>query len=193
MKHTYGHEFQKGGSKPRRTHWLPEVIWHWLQNLTRKIALSEINNELPGLDLLLQHIQKLRKLWHETRDPACKAAVNWVIKTTRRMTRRKALERWETKISNCEVTSHALWPTAKSLIKRDGPRAPTTIHDNSGLKFLPLENSTRLLTFSKINSHHMTCVTNTMNGGWRLESKLCFKSRRTASLKESVLLTYKIK
>jgi hypothetical protein len=33
------------------------------------------------------------------------------------MTHRKALERWETKVWNCEVTPQALWPIAKSLIK----------------------------------------------------------------------------
>jgi hypothetical protein len=41
-------------------------------------------------------------LWQETRDPACKTAVNWVTKSIRWMTSKKALERWETKISNTE-------------------------------------------------------------------------------------------
>jgi hypothetical protein len=39
------------------------------------------------------------------------------------MTGRKALEWWETKVGNCEVTPQALWPTAKSLMKRDGTKA----------------------------------------------------------------------
>jgi hypothetical protein len=51
------------------------------------------------------------------------------------MTRKKALEQWETKISNTEVTPQAIWPIAKSLLKRDGPRAKTAIPDTSGLKF----------------------------------------------------------
>jgi hypothetical protein len=38
--------------------------------------------------------------WHETRDPSCKTAVNGVTKTIRRMTRKNAIERRETKISN---------------------------------------------------------------------------------------------
>jgi hypothetical protein len=67
------------------------------------------------------------------------------------MTRKKALERWETKISNTEATSQAIWPIAKSLLKSDGPRAPTAIHGGS---------------------HHMICITKTMNGGWRLKFKL---------------------
>jgi hypothetical protein len=50
------------------------------------------------------------------------------------MTRKKALEQWETKISNTEVTPQAIRPIAKSL-KRDGPRAPTALHGASGLKF----------------------------------------------------------
>jgi hypothetical protein len=47
----------------------------------------------------------------------------------------------ETKISNAEVTLQAIWPTAKSLLRRDGPRAPTAIHGASGLKFLPSEKA----------------------------------------------------
>jgi hypothetical protein len=43
------------------------------------------------------------------------------------MTHRKALEWWETKVGNCEVTPQAVWPIAKSLMKRDGPKAPTTV------------------------------------------------------------------
>jgi hypothetical protein len=50
------------------------------------------NNELPDLDRLLKHKQRIRKLWRETRDPACKTAVNWVTKSIRRMTRKKANE-----------------------------------------------------------------------------------------------------
>jgi hypothetical protein len=73
---------------------------------TSKVTLSDTNSDL-------QHKQRLRKLWQETRDPGCKAAVNWVMKSIRRMTCRKALEQWETKISNTEVTSQALWPIAK--------------------------------------------------------------------------------
>jgi hypothetical protein len=55
------------------------------------------------------------------------------------MTRNNALERCETKLSNTEVTPQAIWPIAKSLLKRDGLRAPTAIHGASGLKFHPSE------------------------------------------------------
>jgi hypothetical protein len=57
------------------------------------------------------------------------------------MTRKKAFERRETKICNCEVTPQSIWPIAKSLLKRDGPRAPTAIHGRLGLKFFPLEKA----------------------------------------------------
>jgi hypothetical protein len=57
------------------------------------------------------------------------------------MTRTKALEHWETKISNAEVTPQVMWPTAKSLLKRDGSRAPASIHGTSGLKFHPFEKA----------------------------------------------------
>jgi hypothetical protein len=45
---------------------------------TSEITLFVINNDLLGLDRLLKHRQKLRKLWQETRDPAGKPAVNWM-------------------------------------------------------------------------------------------------------------------
>jgi hypothetical protein len=47
------------------------------------------------------------------------------------MTRRKALERWETEIGNCKVTT--LWPVVKPLMKRDGPKAPTAVHGPLGI------------------------------------------------------------
>jgi hypothetical protein len=81
------------------------------------------------------------------------------------MTRKKALERKETKISNAEVTPQAIWPIAKSL-KRDGPRAPTAIHGASDLKFHPSEKASAIAYCLEI--HHMICVTKTVNGGWRL-------------------------
>jgi hypothetical protein len=42
---------------------------------TDNFTLSELNNELPGLDLLLKQNQRVKKLWPETRDPACNTAV----------------------------------------------------------------------------------------------------------------------
>jgi hypothetical protein len=45
---------------------------------TNKITLSDLNNDIPGLDRLLRYKKKLRKLWQETRDSGCKRAVNWV-------------------------------------------------------------------------------------------------------------------
>jgi hypothetical protein len=56
---------------------------------TRKVTLSDINNDFPGLHHLLKHKQRLRKVWQESRDPACKTAVNWVTISIRRMTRKK--------------------------------------------------------------------------------------------------------
>jgi hypothetical protein len=68
----------------------------WAYTLvTSKVRLSDMNSDLPGVDLLLKNKQKLRKLWHETRDSARKTAVNWVVNTMRRMTWRKALKRWK--------------------------------------------------------------------------------------------------
>jgi hypothetical protein len=56
------------------------------------------------LERLIKHKRKLRKLWQIACHPAYKTALNWVGKTTKRMTRRKELERWETKVGNCKAT-----------------------------------------------------------------------------------------
>jgi hypothetical protein len=40
-----------------------------------------------------------------------------------------------------KVTPQAMWPIAKSLLKRDRPRSPTAIHGLSSLKFLPSEKA----------------------------------------------------
>jgi hypothetical protein len=53
------------------------------------------------------------------------------------MIRKNAFERGEAKLSSAEVTPQAIWPIAKSLLKRDGPSAPTAIHGASGLKIHP--------------------------------------------------------
>jgi hypothetical protein len=90
---------------------------------TKTTTISESNRGPSSLERLFKHKQMLRKLWQETRDPACKTAVNSVTKTMRRIARKWTLERWETKIENCEVTPQAIWPIAKSLTKRGGPKA----------------------------------------------------------------------
>jgi hypothetical protein len=91
------------------------------------------------MESLIKHKRRLRKLWQVTRDPACKTALNWVAKTIKRMTRRKAFERWETKVRNCEVTPQAVWRIAKSLMKRDGPKEPAAIHGPLGITYHPNE------------------------------------------------------
>jgi hypothetical protein len=57
------------------------------------------------------------------------------------MTRKEALERWETKISKREITPRSIWPIAKSLLKSDRPRAPSAIHGPLSVTFLPLDKA----------------------------------------------------
>jgi hypothetical protein len=57
------------------------------------------------------------------------------------MTRKKALERWETKLANTELTPPAIWHIAKSLANRNGPRAPTAIHGTLGLNYHPVDKA----------------------------------------------------
>jgi hypothetical protein len=128
---------------------------------THKITLSEINEELPEYERLLQRKHSLRKLWQETRDPVCKTAVNWVNKTIRKMSQKKIKERWDTKIGNCKVTHQAIWPMAKILLKRDAPKAPTVVHGFSGLKFLLTEKATAIADCLENRfTHHVLCDKN---------------------------------
>jgi hypothetical protein len=113
----------------------------------------------------------------ETRDLERKTAVHWVSKSIRRLTRRNSLEQWEAPLANAEATPQGIWPIAKSLINRDGPRAPTDIHGTLGLKFHPTDKA-NAIAVPKTSSHHTTFVTKTMNGGWMLETKFCLKLQR---------------
>jgi hypothetical protein len=98
---------------------------------TNRITLSDLNNDLLGLERLLKHQRRLKKLWQVIRDPVCKTTVNWVTNSIRRMTRTKLLERWCTEVGNCEVTPQALSSTVKSFMKRDGPKASTAVYGAS--------------------------------------------------------------
>jgi hypothetical protein len=119
-----------------------------------KVTFLDINNKIPGLDRLLKYKGKLRKLWLEIRNPACKTAVNWIMKSIRRMTQGKALERCEIKIGNTEVIRQTIWPIVKSLLRRGRLRAQTAIHGPLGRKF----HSKQLLNAWRISSHTMICV-----------------------------------
>jgi hypothetical protein len=110
---------------------------------TSKITLSELSNDPPGLDQLLKCKKRLRKLWQETRDPECKMTVGRVSKSIICMTEKKALEQWEMTLAITEATPQAIWPIAKSLINRDGPRAPTAIHGPLGVKCYLLEKESQ--------------------------------------------------
>jgi hypothetical protein len=74
------------------------------------------------------------------------------------MTRKKAPESWETEISNTEINPQTIWPIAKSLLKRDGPRAPTAIHGPPGLRFHPSEKAKTIADCSENQfTHHDLC------------------------------------
>jgi hypothetical protein len=77
---------------------------------TSKVTLSDINNDIPCLYPLLKHKRRLRKLWQETIDKACKRTVKWVTKSIRWITRKRALEQWGTKIGNTEAHPRLFGP-----------------------------------------------------------------------------------
>jgi hypothetical protein len=57
------------------------------------------------------------------------------------MVRIRALDRWETKLKNYGVTPQAIWPIAKALSKRGGPKAPSAIHGPLGPIFFLIGNA----------------------------------------------------
>jgi hypothetical protein len=85
-------QINSGIEANKAAHGFTAIIASSCRLSTSKITLLDLNRDLPGLDRLLKHKQKPRKLWHETRDPLCKMAVKWVTKINRRMTWRKALK-----------------------------------------------------------------------------------------------------
>jgi hypothetical protein len=123
---------------------------------TKTTAISDHSRSLERL----REKKGLRKLWQETRDPACKTAVNWVTKTVRRTVRKRALEGWETKTENCEVIPQAIWPIAKSFTKRGGPEAPTAIHSPLGPPFYSKDNANLIANcLENLFTPHNVCDT----------------------------------
>jgi hypothetical protein len=54
---------------------------------------------------------------------------------------KRALERWEPKLANCEVTHQAIWPIAKSLTKWGGPKAQSGIYGPLGSIFYSIDEA----------------------------------------------------
>jgi hypothetical protein len=91
------------------------------------------------------------------------------------MTRKKTLQQWETILENTVLTPQAIWPIAKSLTKKEGPRVPTPIHGILGLKYQPEDKANAIANcLENQDTSHDLCDEN-HDGGWRLEPKLCSK------------------
>jgi hypothetical protein len=73
------------------------------------------------------------------------------------MIRRKAFEQWERKVWNCVVTPKALWPVAKSLMKRHVPKAQTAVHGPLGIIYQSNEkaNVTADCLENQFTSHNL--------------------------------------
>jgi hypothetical protein len=87
------------------------------------------------------------------------------------MARRKALEWWETQIGNSEVSNQVLWLIAKSLNKRNGPKAPTAFPGPLVKTYHPNEEVNAITYRLEIFSRLLTCLTISMNGGLGVEVK----------------------
>jgi hypothetical protein len=86
--------------------------------------------------------------------------VNWVTRTIRRIARKRALERRETKIENCEVSPPAIWLIEKSLTKRGEPKTPTAIHGHLGPVFYPNEKAYVIANYLvNLFTSHKVCGT----------------------------------
>jgi hypothetical protein len=55
------------------------------------------------------------------------------------------------------------------------------------LDFIHPRKPTQLPTVWKFSSHHMICVTKTMNGGWWLEFNLYSKTQKTAPFEDKTM------
>jgi hypothetical protein len=90
------------------------------------------------------------------------------------MVRKRALERWETKLANCEVTPQAIWPIAKFLTKRSGSKAPSEIR-------FPLGPISYSIDKANINAD---CLENQL----RVHDLCDFDNRRDVGAKVEALL-----
>jgi hypothetical protein len=124
----------------------------------RKIILSGVNKNFLGLETLMKHKRRLRRLWQVTRNQACKRVVNWVAETIRRMTSRKALELWEMKVGNCEdrppILGNCLWKRMDQSHQR--------LFMDFGNNMWSEKESQWLRIVKKTSSHLTTCVSD----GW---------------------------
>jgi hypothetical protein len=59
------------------------------------------------------------------------------------------------KVTNCEVRPQALWFIAKSLTKRDEPRAPPVIHGSLGPTSYPINNAKKSQIAQETSSERM--------------------------------------
>jgi hypothetical protein len=70
----------------------------------------------------------------------------------------KGTLQWETKIDITEITPQAIWPISKSLLQRNEPRIPTSIHGPWGLKFHPSEKANAIAdSLENQLTHHDLC------------------------------------
>jgi hypothetical protein len=116
------------------------------------ITIVACNQYLVAIDGTIKNqLDKCNSMQHSKvkSDLARKTVVNWVAKSMRRMTCKKALQQWETKIANTEATLQAIWSIAKSLMKWYGPKVPTAIHGPFSLTFHPSEKTNAMPTFWK--------------------------------------------
>jgi hypothetical protein len=90
---------------------------------------------------MLKYKNGMRGLWHETGIQDVKRQSTVPRNQQMHDPKKNALEQWETKLANTELTPQAIWPIAKYLTNRDGPRAPTAIHGLLRLKYHPVDKA----------------------------------------------------
>jgi hypothetical protein len=71
----------------------------------------------------------LRKVWNLTRNLACKRQLIRLPGPSGKLP--------IVRHTNCEISSQALWSIVKSLMKKEGPKAPTIEHGPLGITYCP--------------------------------------------------------
>jgi hypothetical protein len=70
------------------------------------------------------------------------------------MTRKKLIEKWDTRLGNCEVAPRAIWSIARALLNRNAPKAPNATRGYHGLNFFPYEKANAIADCSENHFTH---------------------------------------
>jgi hypothetical protein len=99
---------------------------------TRKTAIAERKYEKPGLDLLVKQKKKAQKIMARNQGASMQNGSKLGLSKYQEDGSKRSTRKMTEKLANCEVTPQAVWPIAKSLTEKDGPKAQSAIRSPLG-------------------------------------------------------------